>query len=82
MMVGTRDIEQVAESLLEEIDLECKRPPWDVLVVVFEIWVELHGLKLRCPPIVSGEHRGERGFPTTYISCYSYMHKSTVGIQN
>ena len=73
-LLGAGDVEQVAEALLEEIDLQGERPPGDVLVVVLKIWIELHGLKLRCPPIVTGEHRGERGLSTSYISCYGNMH--------
>ena len=73
---GVGDVEDVLEALLEEIHLEGERPPRDVLVVVLQIGVVLHSLKLGNPSIVLGEEFRERGLPTTDVACDDDMHVS------
>ena len=72
------DLEQVLEALLEEIHLQRERPPRDILVVVVEIGVMLHGLELWNPSIVSGEHSGEGSLTAPDISCDDDVHVTCV----
>lgn len=72
------DVEQVFEALLEEIDLEGKRPSRDVFVVVLKIRIVVDGLELRRPTIVTGEQVGQCSLAAAYISCDDDMHGGMV----
>ena len=77
-VVGTRYVEEVAETLFQEVHLQRKRPTRDVSIVVLEVWIELHSLEARLPPVMAGEHISERRLSAPDVSCYCYMH----GYQN
>ena len=68
------DVEQVAESLLEEIDLKGERPPWYVFVVVVEVRIVFYGFEFRDPSVMLGKQVGERGFPAPDVSGYDDVH--------
>lgn len=72
--IGALELEHIAEALFEEIDFHRERPSSDVLVVVFEIRVVGHGLKLRCPAIMVGQHLCQCGLATAYVACYNDVH--------
>ena len=71
---GVCYLENVAEAFFEEVDLECERPSVNIVVVVFQVRVMRHRLKLRCPSVMFGQHSGEGGFPAPYVACYSDVH--------
>ena len=73
-VLGLGDVEQVAKSLLEKVNLKGERPAGDVGVIVFEIGVVIDGFETRFPAVVTGEKVGERCLAATHISCDGDMH--------
>ena len=73
-IVGTRDFHHIPEALVEEINLEIERPTRYVVVVVFEIRVEVYVLKAGYPSIMLCKHCGKGGLSASDISGYCNMH--------
>ena len=73
--VGTSgDFHHVAEPLVEEIHLKVEGQTAHVGVKVLEIRVHLHRFEAGSPSVPLGEHLGQRGLSTPYVSGYGYMH--------
>ena len=70
------DLHHVLETLVQEVDLQVEGPPLHVFVEVGEVGVEVDGLELRGPPVVGGEHLGQRGLSAADISGDGDMHNS------
>ena len=73
-LAGRAKVSFVTEPLVEEIHLEVEGPTAHVGVKVLEIGVHLHRFEARRPSVPLGEHLGQRGLSTPYVSGYGYMH--------
>ena len=73
-ILGFGNFNQILKTLCKEISLKIVGPSFDILVIVFKIWVISDRLKFRSPSVMFGKHPCERGLAATYISSYSYMH--------
>ena len=78
ILVGMSEFQQVLEALLEEVNLKVEGPSRYVFVVVFEVRVIVHGLKLCCPAIVLCEHIGEGGLTASNVSGDDDVHSLLV----
>ena len=58
-MVGLGDVDEIAESLLEEIHLHIERPTVNIAVVILEIRVTINRLKPWLPAIMFGQKTGK-----------------------
>ena len=73
-ILAFRYLENVLESLFEEIHFQIEGPPLDVLVIIFQIGIVCHGFVFRSPPVMLREHSCESRFSAPDISGYSYVH--------
>ena len=73
-VLALRYFDDVAEALVEEIDLQVEAPAVHVLIEVVEIRICLHGLEARRPAVALDEQLGEGGLAAPYVSGYCYMH--------
>ena len=71
---GAGNLQQVAEPLFEEVDLQCERPSRDVLIIVFKVRVIVDSLEAGLPSVMLGEHSGERCLAAPDISSYCDVH--------
>ena len=67
------DVDDLLETVIEEIYLQVKRPTGHILIEVVEIGVVFYILIPGFPVIMASQQISEGGFPGADISCYRYM---------
>ena len=66
----------IAETLVQEVNLQIEGPTVHVSIEVFQIWIHVHGLEAWSPFIAFNQHVGQCGFAASNVSCDSDMHNS------
>ena len=62
------NFDHIPEPLVEEIDLQIKRPPLHIGIIVGQIRIVVHRFEVRMPAVSLGEHLGQRSLAAAYIT--------------
>lgn len=69
--VTSLDVDDLLETVVEEIYLQVKGPAGHVLIEVVQVWVVFYIFISGFPVIMASQQVGEGGFACTNIACYS-----------